>query len=466
MQPSALKRPAILLLTFLGLVFSGLSISVLFSPGNTRAADAETVNLQVTIPEAAYQENAETKAASTVATEPEPAPSGDTSPAMAASPGSSPPDPSLSPPAGLTEAPVPAEAIAALDLSPSFELPYSAGPAGFPAGVDPLTGLPVPDPGLLERRPLAIKIPNFPRYVRPQSGLSRADLVYEYYLEQGITRFVALFFGQEAEKAGPVRSGRYFDEHIFRMYQAFFVFSGADERVLDYFMSLEPAIVNRLVLEHPEDRKQNCRPGVATRLCRDRAIASYNNLFANTAALSLALGENRDNTRPDLSGMRFEALPPGGGEPGTVVDFNYSFFSYSRWAFDAASGRYLRFQDNQDQTPRQGRAYAPLLDSLTGQTIATENVVTLFVPHDYYLKSSDTEIMKIDLFGLGQAMLFRDGRAYPAMWVRPAEGLLYLLSPAGEPLPFKPGVTFFQVIGVSSGMNRESGAWEFSFGIP
>ena len=38
--------------------------------------------------------------------------------------------------------------------------------------IDPLTGLPPADPSLLQRRPLAIKVTNFPRYTRPQYGLT------------------------------------------------------------------------------------------------------------------------------------------------------------------------------------------------------------------------------------------------------------------------------------------------------
>ncbi|NIP43226.1 MAG: DUF3048 domain-containing protein, partial [candidate division Zixibacteria bacterium] len=61
--------------------------------------------------------------------------------------------------------------------------------------------------------PIAMKIPLMPRgSARPQWGLSLADHVYEYYLEKGITRFIAIFFGNNAERAGPIRSGRLFDE--------------------------------------------------------------------------------------------------------------------------------------------------------------------------------------------------------------------------------------------------------------
>lgn len=44
--------------------------------------------------------------------------------------------------------------------------------------------------------------------VRPQSGLSQAQLVYEVIVEGGITRFMAVYAGEGSEKVGPVRSAR------------------------------------------------------------------------------------------------------------------------------------------------------------------------------------------------------------------------------------------------------------------
>ena len=91
--------------------------------------------------------------------------------------------------------------------------------------IDPLTGLPPADPSLLQRRPLAIKVENFPRYTRPQYGLTQADVVFEYYAQQFETRFIAVFYGNNPNMVGPVRSGRYFDEHVVRMYHAFLCLS-------------------------------------------------------------------------------------------------------------------------------------------------------------------------------------------------------------------------------------------------
>ncbi|MEK7127506.1 MAG: DUF3048 domain-containing protein [Patescibacteria group bacterium] len=57
------------------------------------------------------------------------------------------------------------------------------------------------------RRPLGIMIENS-KAARPQSGLSSADVVYEAVAEGGITRFLAVFYCQDADVVGPVRSAR------------------------------------------------------------------------------------------------------------------------------------------------------------------------------------------------------------------------------------------------------------------
>ena len=94
---------------------------------------------------------------------------------------------------------------------------YALGPSDFPDEVNPLTGLPVEDPGNLVRRPLVIKVTNYPRSVRPQWGLTLADHVYEYYIADSMSRFIGIFYGNDAIRVGPVRSARLLDEHIMRM---------------------------------------------------------------------------------------------------------------------------------------------------------------------------------------------------------------------------------------------------------
>ncbi|MDE8721632.1 DUF3048 domain-containing protein, partial [Alistipes putredinis] len=69
----------------------------------------------------------------------------------------------------------------------------------------PLTGLEAD--GNVQQRPLAVVVNNHPK-ARPQSGLSKADIVIEALSEGPITRFLAIYQSEMPEAAGPVRSAR------------------------------------------------------------------------------------------------------------------------------------------------------------------------------------------------------------------------------------------------------------------
>ena len=340
-----------------------------------------------------------------------------------------------------------------------FNLPANYGPSYYPAGVNPLTGLVVSDPGLLERRPMAIKITNFPRGVRPQFGLNLADLIFEYYIEGGLTRFITIFYGNDADKVGPVRSGRFFDEHIVLMYNAIFVFASADDRVLESWIESD-VMLPRLVLPRPG----NCPP-----LCRDEDNPGYNNLFANTAELGpYVLRHGLDNNKYDQSGLRFQTIVPWGGDLGLDVFVRYSRLDYNHWQYNAGTGLYERYQETEDDTG-QGESYSLMYDGLTGEPVSAANVVVLFVSHEEFLRSSDTEIVQIHLTGFGSAYVFRDGRAYPATWIRSAEDkpLVLLRAEQGSTaFPLKPGRTFFQIVSTISEFSQDSSTWHFIFHSP
>ncbi len=113
--------------------------------------------------------------------------------------------------------------------------------------MDPLTGLEVSDPTLLDRRPMLIKVSNIPRNNRPQWGLSLADLVFEYYTEEGATRFAAIFLGNNADTVGPIRSGRFIDAQLVDGYKAIFAFGSA--YVVEWNRFTHSDFANRLVIE-------------------------------------------------------------------------------------------------------------------------------------------------------------------------------------------------------------------------
>lgn len=330
----------------------------------------------------------------------------------------------------------------------------------FPADVNPLTGLQVADPSILERRPVAVKISNYPRSIRPQWGLSLADIVYEYYHNNDLTRFYAIFYGQNAELAGPIRSGRLFDSYLTDIYQDVLVFASADPRVLD-----------RLNAEHPAWQLVPLLDGA----CPPRPVCRLNPettnfLVANTVAVgNFAAASGGDNQRKDLHGMAFSADVPESGQPVLHINMYYSYAAYSYWEYDENSGRYLRFQDTRDDVGARGEAYAPLMDRLTGQQVAADNVVVLYIDHFHSFYSHETEtdpvieIVDMDFSGHAPAYAFRDGQVYSLEWVREKGELLYLVDSNGQRFPFKPGTTWFQVVTDETQLISDESTWRYEF---
>lgn len=74
--------------------------------------------------------------------------------------------------------------------------PASYGPTDFPEGFNPLTGQRVSDPSQLTYPALLLSISHFPPAARPQAGFSFTPFVYEYYITEGSTRHLAVFYGE------------------------------------------------------------------------------------------------------------------------------------------------------------------------------------------------------------------------------------------------------------------------------
>jgi hypothetical protein len=107
--------------------------------------------------------------------------------------------------------------LTACRTSPATTATTRSRPGGTPAlaptdvslgpDINPLTGLRVADPSLLKVPALLISISHFPATARPQSGLSFAPFVYEFYITEGATRFLAVFYGEKPLPEVPVKGG-------------------------------------------------------------------------------------------------------------------------------------------------------------------------------------------------------------------------------------------------------------------
>lgn len=375
-------------------------------------------------------------------------------------------------PAETDSAPTPRLPV---DVTPNFtRQPQAAVPSALPASslnllvdINPLTGLPPSDPALLERRPLAIKISNYPREIRPQYGLTLADQVFEYYIEWGDTRFIGVFYGNDVKKVGPVRSGRFFDEHVARMFNAFLVFNYADPREWNYLKGSD--LYPYLVI--PSCTGGICPPFFVSPIQDVPDAEHFTHYFDTTRFNEFAQKKGVNNSRqPIRNGFFSEAMPASQIKARRMYTY-YSVRDYNYWEYDPATRTYVRYQETVTLDPEAGvmeKAYAPLLDAATGRQVYAENVVFLLVSHTFANKfNAEDEVYHINLVDEGLAYVFRDGIVIPARWTRPEKDQpLFLITLEGNPIFLRPGRTFYQVLGVTSLVQQEGEVWNFEFQTP
>ncbi|MCC6904636.1 MAG: DUF3048 domain-containing protein [Anaerolineae bacterium] len=311
--------------------------------------------------------------------------------------------------------------------------------SGLDENVNPLTGLPVSDPAVLERRPLVIKVSNESPEVRPQSGLSFADHVWEYQMEGwGQTRYTAIYLSQSPERVGSVRSTRLIDVDVLvPMYGGLLVTSGASSGVTTALK--ESGWWERVFREEPDGRHLVRIPDIPV-----AGTDFYHSLFAVPAQVWAYADRRRVNEPVDLSGLIFAAEPPAGGEPASRLAMDYPGRGpVHRWVYDDASGRWL--SSTEDQRARAPEAID--IDLLTGEQLAFDNVVILFAEHYLadFIEDQPNQLLSVGilLHGEGDGFLLRDRRAYAITWEREGDEMIRLLDTAGDPIPLRPGTTWF-----------------------
>jgi hypothetical protein len=326
------------------------------------------------------------------------------------------------------------------------------GPTGFPADVNPLTGLKVANPAILDRRPVMIKVANFPRTGRPHAGLSSADIVFDYYTGLGTNRFLALYYGTDSEKVGPVRSGRRVDRWLVGMYQGILGMETAWGPVREQIISY---LGNRVIAT------DHCPA-----LCSDGPLTEISR-FANTAEMSIyyASKSSSTNTRQNLDGMVFDSTAPSGGVTGQELTIHYGNNNEGQWKYDAVSGKYLRWID--DVSADNKLSMIPLLDRNTGQQLAFSNLVMILAENES-LSHEDTDYeIHIDNVRVGTARVFRNGNTYDVTYKSGVDKPIQFFDKDKNPFALQPGNTWINILGNSSIVDEpQPGIWNIQQRTP
>jgi len=361
------------------------------------------------------------------------------------------------------------ETIAALPTATSTPLPTATptptvtptpvivqyGPSNFPENVDPLTGLEVSDPALLNRRPVMIKVSNFPYDSRPHAGLSFADIVFDYYTGEGANRFIALYYGQDATQVGPMRSVRLVDRYLVGMYQG--ILGGVSG-----FKTVFEEVVGYLTWTRVISEGTNTCPAI----CRDEALNEVKpeiSVFANTAEMSkyYAARANATNTRQNLDGMAFNTIPPAGGVAATELTHQFGKNNLAQWIYNPDTKKYMRWIDK-DGTEEM----IPLVDRVTGEQLQFSNVIVLFSQIETLNKDDTMHEFHI-LNTTGRALIFRDGQMYDVTYKTGYNAPIQFLDSDGQPFELQPGNTWIHMTGSYTSVTEESTGVYFSkIGLP
>lgn len=309
--------------------------------------------------------------------------------------------------------------------------PGMPGPGNFPAvgGTNPLTGLGLAS-GRAGQRPIIVCINN-DYAARPQFGTSQADVVYEYLMEgYGITRFSAIFYGSDAGTVGPVRSARLINYYMGGLYDAGLVCSGASDPVRYSLKHEAPFPYMDIDLDDASNTRYSVSIGSDYRT----------RLRTDTNKLHRWLADWGVEKAASLRGFTFGNLPSG-GIPATSIAIPYprSTGSQVSYRYDPGSGRYLRSLGG-----------APHVDGNTGAQLAVENVIVQIVPHEATTIVEDSlgsTSIRLNLFGSGQAILFRDGQAFVATWRSDSRGDTPRFYDAdGKEIALKAGKSWISVV--------------------
>jgi hypothetical protein len=280
------------------------------------------------------------------------------------------------------------------------------------------------------------------------------------YIAEGMTRYLAAFYGgfpHAAEAAstgnqpasgnvGPVRSGRLPYVHIRDTFQnSCLVYAGATYQVREKLRGCASVF---------GDDSTNINSAMLD-VTRMRQIAEENKRPADTF---------------NYTGNLFSSTPSTQGASASTINVFYSFLNQSQWQFDAASGKYLKFEDFADGSGK----FRPATDRLTDEQLAYSNVIVLYAEH----KVLDPYILDINLKvgEKGKAILFRDGQRFDVFWStiggeyeqstgrrRP----LRIVDANGNPVALKPGQSWVHIVTIPSEIQEKgSGLWLVRFYAP
>lgn len=275
-----------------------------------------------------------------------------------------------------------------------------------------------------KRRPLGIMVENHTE-ARPQSGLSSADVVFELVAEGGITRFMAVYYCQDASHIGPVRSARiYFIRLLegFGKNPLYAHVGGANTPgpadALGYISELKWSSYNDL------NQFSVPFPNFWRDYERLPNRATEHTVYTSTKKLWQYAKEKRELTNVDEDGITWDKNYSSWKfkddakveERGTISKIDFGFWDNLAsdfsvvWNYNKANNNYARSNGG-----------TPHIDKNTGKTIAAKNVIIMFAKESPANDGYEGGHLLYKVVGTGDALIFQDGKVIKGSWTKETE---------------------------------------------
>jgi len=313
------------------------------------------------------------------------------------------------------------------------------------------------------RRPMGVMIENH-QEARPQSGLSRADVVYEAVAEGGITRFLGIFFcGASAEEVqvGPVRSARTYFLDWISEYGEYPLYvhvggancnretgsgcaNGAKADALGQIGNYGWAgynDMNQYSIPFPTFWRDYERLG--------HPVATEHTMYSTTDKLWGFAAKKRGLTATDESGIAWDkkfvewnfkddAGVNERGNSGLTVGFWEGYVDYiAEWKYDSSTNNYRRLNGGVEHK-----------DLNTEEQLTSKNVVVAFTKESRANDGYDNNVHLIYATkGTGKALVFMDGKVTEGTWVKKDRlSRTKFLDNKGAEIKFNRGVIWIEIV--------------------
>ncbi len=278
------------------------------------------------------------------------------------------------------------------------------------------------------RHPLAVIIENHPDS-RPQAGLDKASIVYEAIVEGGITRFMAIFGTNEAEKVGPVRSARTFFVDWSRSYNAYLAHVGGNIDALDQIEAEKVLDLDQFAYSDPYWRE------------RSVGIATEHTMYTGTPRLREQVQKNNYTTANNFNVFRFKDDPAGDEKDvlpaSQKVAVKFSSDQYNvEFSYDKATNSYKR-----------ALAGSPHVDQISKNQINPKNLIVMTVNRKPVTTRINESGYEMTTVGAGKAKIFIDGKTIDGSWKKTSKTDRELFYDAnGQEITFNRGQFWIAVI--------------------